>query len=254
MVELIISAVIVLVIMFLFTFSMFKNIIRRIGDNSKKYFIDKLQDYNYIIEEKERELEILKSEIKDINKVKLNNTKEKQEDNEQEDEEKLLDIPFPEYREDTFFYNYKQLKRKFDIDVEKILKEFIKTHNNSKDKKIYEILENFKNNFNQESIYECLTLSSEEQLQLVEEIIDEEEQKIIGLDEISKKEKNFNILKLMEYIDKKMEEIDPTIYVYIGSHNYSYDYLGENIKTEFYKNMSEGIIIKYRDKIYDYSI
>jgi len=69
MVELIISAVIVLVIMFLFTFSMFKNIIRRIGDNSKKYFIDKLQDYNYIIEEKEKELEILKSEIKDLNKV-----------------------------------------------------------------------------------------------------------------------------------------------------------------------------------------
>jgi len=78
MVELIISAVIVLVIMFLFTFSMFKNIIRRIGDNSKKYFIDKLQDYNYIIEEKEKELEILKSEIKDLNKVKVNNTKEKQ--------------------------------------------------------------------------------------------------------------------------------------------------------------------------------
>ena len=34
----------------------------------------------------------------------------------------------------------------------------------------------------------------------------------------------------------------------------NYDDLDERIKTKFYKNMSEGIIIYYKGKIYDYSI
>ena len=67
-------------------------------------------------------------------------------------------------------------------------------------------------------------------------------------------EKDFNVEKLVEYIDKRMEQIDPTICIYTNVLDKKYDEIDSNIVMKEYKNMSEGIIIKYRNKIYDYSI
>ena len=51
-----------------------------------------------------------------------------------------------------------------------------------------------------------------------------------------------------------MKKTDPTIYVYVGQEDLNYNYLGKNVKTRFYKNMSEGVIIHFKGKMYDYSI
>ena len=51
-----------------------------------------------------------------------------------------------------------------------------------------------------------------------------------------------------------MEQINPTICIYTNVLDKKYEELDKNIITKEYCNMSEGIIIKYRNKIYDYSI
>ena len=61
MVELIVSAVILIIIMLVFVFFLFKNILKRMDDNAKRYFVNKMQDYDYIIEEKRTELNNLKT-------------------------------------------------------------------------------------------------------------------------------------------------------------------------------------------------
>ena len=67
--------------------------------------------------------------------------------------------------------------------------------------------------------------------------------------------KNFNVLEMLDKIKERMDKISPTIYVYVsGDSNKNYDYLSSKIKTQLYKNMSKGIIIEYKDKLYDYSI
>ena len=64
----------------------------------------------------------------------------------------------------------------------------------------------------------------------------------------------FNIETILKYIDDRMEKIDPTIYIYTNVLDKKYEELDKNIVNKQYNNMSEGIIIKYRNKIYDYSI
>ena len=60
--------------------------------------------------------------------------------------------------------------------------------------------------------------------------------------------------RVIKYIDDRTEEIDPTVYIYTNVLDKKYEDIDKNIVNKQYNNMSEGIIIKYRNKIYDYSI
>ena len=59
---------------------------------------------------------------------------------------------------------------------------------------------------------------------------------------------------LIKYLYDRKEKIDPTIYIYTNVLEKKYEAMDSNIVNKQYNNMSEGIIIKYRNKIYDYSI
>ena len=280
MIEVMLPTIIIVIIMISFSFYIYKNIIKRINNKVKTYFIEKLQEYNYLIDEKEEELEKLRAVI--IEETKLKKLKEQSEDIQKQEvfpetifsseiekklkemklfkkamrekEQIVYDIPTPRLREDSFFKNYKELKKKFKIDNEKTIKKFIEEHKSTEeDLKIYEILVNFRKQFAAETIYKMLTLSQEDQYKIVSEVVKPEENKIL---QIEKRFKNnrLNILKLLKIVEEKIKKNDPIIYVYVGNDSLNYDNLGENIKTRYYKNMSEGVIIHYKGKMYDYSI
>ena len=61
-------------------------------------------------------------------------------------------------------------------------------------------------------------------------------------------------MELFKKIDKMILEIDPTINVYVSKYDKNYDYIDPYVKTKHYSNMSEGIIIEYKGKRYDFSI
>ena len=252
--ELIIPAVVIVLIMFIFTFFMFKNLVKRINNSTKKYFLDKLQDFDYIIAEKEKEIEILSEQIKRLNEAKQNGENGEVieiPEIKKVDEKIIYDIPTPEFRETGFFKNYKGLNKEFDVDEEKILKDFIKVHEKD-DTTEYKELSAFTKLFTQNAIYESLTLTPEEQLVLVESLLNEKNKKYV--EPIVKTIKNFNVLEMLDKIKERMDKISPTIYVYVGGDNKNYDYLSSKVKTKLFKNMSKGIIIEYKDKLYDYSI
>ena len=283
MIELILPTIIIVIIMIGFSFFIFKNIIKRVNHKVKVYFIEKLQEYNYLIDEKEEELEKLRTVVVEqskLQKLKELNEMPKQEDTEEtytetifssEIEKKLkemkkfkkrmkekeqisYDIPTPQLREDTFFNNYKELKKKFKFDNEKTIKEFMEKHKSTEsDLKKYRTLVNFRKQFTPETIYELLTLSEEDQYKIVSEVTKPEENKLIQLDK-NFKNKKLDVLKLIKIVEEKIKKNDPIIYVYVGSESLNYNNLGKNIKTRYYKNMSEGVIIHYKGKMYDYSI
>lgn len=283
MIELILPAIIMIAIMIGFSFFIFKNVIKRINNSAKKYFIEKLQEYNYLIEEKEEELqklrEITEKQIKLKKIASESNNKEntgieveefftteieeklkkmrkfKVQEKEKKYREMTYNIPNPQYREESFFKNYKELKKKFKVNNEEIIKEFIeKSKKHPEDAKKYKILANFRKQFKENVIYECLTLTSEEQYTLIKEVITAEENKILQFEKNFKNASRFNVTKLISFVEDKMKQCDPTVYVYVGQEDLNYNYLGENVKTRFYKNMSEGVIIHYKGKMYDYSI
>ena len=70
MVRLIVAAIILIVIMLVFVFILFKNIMKSINENAKKYFVNKLHDYDYILEEKQKKLEEVRTEINSLKEHK----------------------------------------------------------------------------------------------------------------------------------------------------------------------------------------
>lgn len=277
MTSLVIAAVILIVIMLAFIFILFKNIIRRMDDNAKKYFVNKMQGYDYILEEKQEKLEKIKAEITQLEETNKNilkttddeefNKEMHKSENYQKKYEKDEDIPLrretneqinynlnvPDYRETQFFNNYKEVRQAFTINNEKIIKDFIAKHKNLKEEKEYRALKKLRGKFDQDTIYGCLTLDKKSQKELLEEALTATEKKLVKLKELSESP-NFSVETLVKYIDDRAEEIDPTIYIYTNVLDKKYENIDKNIVNRQYNNMSEGIIIKYRNKIYDYSI
>lgn len=269
MLELIVPAVVVMVVIVIFVVSVFDNIIKKINFNAKQYFVDKLQDYNDMIDSKKGELEELNKQIEEIRKKELlededsnilesfslgtrTKTAMQKKLASKQEEETVYDISSPEYREESFFNNYRNIKQQFDIDNEKVIKDFIVNYTNSKDVKEYQTLKKFRDYFDADTTYDCLTLTTEEQYNLIQSVTKKKEKQILKLEDYN--EKNFNLIKLLEYTDNRMKEIDPNVYVYVGNKNISYDYIANIVKTKIYKNMIEGVVISYRGQIYDYSI
>lgn len=278
MIELSISSVIIIAIMILFTFFILKNCVKRINDSVKKYFIDKMQDFNYIIEEKEKELEDLRKQISEAKySIKTASIIEQKSHNLVEQENVLEDDEYvnnynykqkpkaeepvnynfstPQYKEANFFSNYKFLNNKFEVNNIETINKFVENIKvNQKTDSKYETLKELRLQFSKDIVYQCLTLENSEQYKLIEEVIDKEQDKIINFKNQFKNPNKFKITEFIEHIDNLVENYDPTIYIYVGMKDLTYDYINENIKTLFYKNMSQGIIIKYKGKIYDYSI
>lgn len=259
MIELIVVAVILIVIMLAFIFILFKNIMKSMNENAKKYFVNKLQDYDYILEEKQTKLEKIRAEILEFEQHKniLENTDEVQE-NIPKVEEKIKDVKYdlktPEFRETQFFNNYKEIKKIFTIDNEKIIKDFIQEHRNNKEDREYKALKKLREKFDQEAVYGCLTLNSADQIKILDEVLTATEKKLVKFQEMTKENKKFSIKMLIDFIEHRIEILEPTIYIYTNGLEKRYDLIDNNIVMKQYNNMSEGIIIKYKNKIYDYSI
>ena len=259
MIELIVVAVVLIIIMLVFVFILFKNILKSMNENAKKYFVNKLQDYDYILEEKQTKLEKIREEINEFEEHKniLDNTEEVEmkvkSKIEEQPKEIKYDLKTPEYRETQFFNNYKEVKKIFSVDNERIIKEFIDEHKNEKENKEYKALKKIREKFDQDAIYGCLTLKPYDQIQILDEVLTATEKKLIKFNEI-KDDNKFNIKNFIKSIEQRMENLEPTIYIYTNGLDKRYDLIDNNIIMKQYNNMSEGIIIKYRNKIYDYSI
>ena len=69
-----------------------------------------------------------------------------------------------------------------------------------------------------------------------------------------KTEKNTSIYNFLNYLDYQLQSQSPFIYVLVGNKQENYDYLSDKVKTIYDEKIYKGIKIKYRNKIYDYSI
>lgn len=274
MIKYILPTLIMESLMVVFTVFVFDNLGKKINEMIKKYFLEKLQDYNYMIDEKEAELEKLRKEVEknkellaqmdQMPKVEFSNQIEKnlkqmrsfKKGQNKIRENAIISMPNPEYRDKDFFSNYKKLKTDFRVNVENTIKEFIKKNQEStSDLKTFEVIKNLRNKLNEDVIYESLVLTNIEQYNIFESGLTEKEKKLLDFSNTYPEKRKFSVLNLKKQVDTLYKQYDPSIYIYvpIGTTN-DYTTLDSNIVQEEYKNISEGVIIKYKGKIYDYSI
>ena len=230
-------------------FFVLKSTVKKINSQTKLYFVDKAQEYDYMINEKIDKLTKINQELKEkeINKEETN---ESINQNNYEFDYKIIDLlNKTKYQDKNIFELNKMIDEKFDIDYVGLLKDFL---NNVHDDGTYKFVTNLRNKFNSKIIYDLKILSDEDQVEFLNKNLKEEEKQIYkAYLTINKKH---NLDSFIDYLNELVDLNNPNITVYVGSKTENYDYLSEHIKTVYSKDIYKGIKIIYRNKIYDYSL
>lgn len=249
MVLIFIGAYIALAILVYLMFRVLKKSVNSIGDQSKTYYIDKLDEYDEIINQKEEKINTLNEEIKN-KKVEVESIKNDIAESSVDFDVDIIGVlASAKYRDKSLFEIEKIVDEEFSYDFEKIISEFIKQSNEAKD---YDFCKKLRRKFSSKSIYEYNLLTKMELEEKLDQVLNEKEKKILST--YRKTHKKFSLDEFVNYLDELVALNDPKIIVYVGNKNENYDHLSKLVKTKVDKNIYRGIKISYRGKIYDYSL
>ena len=251
---------VVLIILFIFIilligmmYFFLKRIVERINKVSKEYYLDKVQVFDSLINEKEKKLNELNGEIEKKNKAVEEEKSEKEvvvaEKNVSSEYD--LNIKKIDYQDETILQQMKAVEKKFSFDEEALIKEFIRKKVKSCDFTKYNELKKIKAKLSSEFCYELSTKSAKEQESYLRELFEGHPEIV---DKYREKNKKVNIISFRPYLDKLVLEEDPFVYVYVSDEKKNYDYLSDNIVTIHDNKIYRGVMIKYKNKMYDFCI
>ena len=249
MIVLLCIAILIITVLVVLMFFVLKSTVKKINSQTKLYFVDKAQEYDYMIDEKLEKLSKINQELKEkeLNKEEDNNSINS---NNYEFDYKIIDLlNKTKYQDKNIFELNKMIDDKFDIDYVGLLKEFLK---NIKDDGTYKFVTNLRNKFNSDIIYKLKVLTEEEQIELLNKNLNETEKEIYKA--YLKINKKHNLDSFIDYLNELVDLNNPNITVYVGNKTENYDHLSGYIKTVYSKDIYKGIKIIYKNKIYDYSL
>lgn len=230
-------------------FLILKNAVTKISDQTKAYFVDKLQAYDYLINEKEEKLNEINKQIKE----KELGIEEDNKDNENKSYEfdyNIIDLfNATKYQDSSLFELNKLIEKEFNFDYVKIIKTFV---NNVKDYNKYNFCVDLKNKIDSDMLYNISILGEEERKDYLKEKLTKEEYKIYEI--FMETMDNNSPEAFVEYLDQLVNLNNPNIIVLVGNENENYDYISDYVNTKVSKDIYRGIKIIYRDKIYDFSL
>lgn len=225
-----------------------KNAVKTIDDKSKSYFVDKLKEYDYLIDEKEKRLSQLESEL-EKRKNGLKDNKESASRASYDFDSSIIDLlTETSYLDKNIFEINKKIEEKFIINYEDLIKDFI---SNIKGDNKYDFCQNLRNKFNPEEIYKIEIMLDEEREEYLKEFLSGEEYKVY---EIFISSNKFNMEDFIDYLNRLIELNDPTVTVLVPSKNINFDHIDNKVKTKVSDNIYRGIKILYRNKVYDFSL
>ncbi|MDD6272457.1 MAG: hypothetical protein PUA90_02920 [bacterium] len=251
----IIIAIIVVVILLCILVILFAATSRRVNVLVRNIFVDKLQEYDFLIDNKEKKIDDLNNTI---DKRKKSYFKLEEEINElgkkKIDKEEIVvtDVVLPDqadFEDGNILTGYKKIKEGFNFKAEEIINKFIKEK--YREDKNYNIYTKIRSYFDYNSVYKIMTYQSEEQKIIVNGLLTKNEKKLLNnlLDV-----KKFNIIKFLDKLDNLIMKSNPEVLIYVGDENKNYNYINSNIKTIYDKEITEGFKIIYKGVVYDYSI
>lgn len=238
---------IVICLLVFFMYKILKKTVDRVNEQTKSYFVDKLQVYDELIDEKESKLneinEKLESKRAELEKLSDTNSKKNY-----TFDKSIIDIMADaDYKENYFNEMQKKIDNDFDFDYEKIILDFIEK--NVDDKKYFTCV-NIKNKFDSKLIYKIKSQIDLE-TSILEHLQDDEKQIFF---EFKKHNKVKKIEDFLNYVDELLSITSPYIEVQVASSKQNYDHLSKYIKTVVNDSIYKGIKIIYKNKVYDFSL
>ena len=239
-------ALVVLLILVIITFLFFKRIVNKVNEQAKLYFTLKLQEYDELVKEKEEKLRKIKEDTD--NKEKSTEIKE--------DISKtsvvVLEDNKRKYQVDDLLKTVKKVEDRFKIDNEKILKQFLNNKPTKEELVRFNHLEKMKNEIIKMGVYNIVTSTDEN---LLNELFDKLRMVDVDIvDAFALNTTNPTVEDFLNYLENELNKCDPHIYVEVGDKNVNFDYLSDRIVTEYNEKIYKGIMVIYRNKMYDYSL
>lgn len=155
------------------------------------------------------------------------------------------------YKNSEFKDDYKSLKESMSFDKEKVLKKIISENDN--EKSYGTVATELANDISFDVIFDLNTLSPIDQEKALRSSFNNEQIKL--LDEyISQKSAQFNCVDFFDYVKQIAHQEDPSFYVKTGWKNENFDKVSNDVVTIHDENITEGIKIVHKDKLYDYSV
>ncbi len=230
-------------------FIILKNTVKKINSQTKLYFVDKIQEYDYMIDDKLNKLNEINESIKE-KELKREEQDTSTNSNQYDFDYQIIDLlNKTEYQNKNIFELNKEIDEKFKIDYVSLLKNFLE---NKEDNGSYQFYLDLKNKFTSQEVYKLKSMLPEEQEEYLKKFLTDKEYKVF--EEYKKLDSKGNIDGLIDYINELMDSNSPFILVYVGSQSENYDYLSKYIKTVYSKDIYRGIKIIYQKNIYDYSL
>ena len=225
-----------------------KNAVKEVDQKSKSYFVDKLQEYDYLIDEKEKKLSELESELLK-RKNGLNDNSLSESEHKYDFDTSIIDLlTETNYLDKNIFELNKKIEQKFIINYEDLIKDFL---SNIKGDNRYDFCVKLRNKFTPDEIYNIELMLPEERNAYLKKTLSEEEYKVYEIYLASNK---FNMEDFIDYLNRLIELNDPTVVVLVPNDKVNYDYIDKNIKTKVSDGIYKGIKILYRNKVYDFSL
>lgn len=223
-------------------FSLNKRMANKISEQSKEYFALKLQEFDDLVDEKAKLLNQVDEE--EMSKtLELNAVKEKI----------IVTSSSVEYEIDDIFDKMKYINNKMNFSNENIVNMFIKevSHNADNDERHMEVT-NLHKAIKDYGEYEIIIV--DERL-ILKQLINQNTKYLS--DELLNFLENidYEILNnFLIHLENLLIEYDDTIYVEVGDEKASFDHLNKRIKTIYNERIYKGIKIRYKNKVYDYSL
>jgi len=234
----------------------FASTTKRVNVLIKNLFVDKLQEYDYLIDDKEKKIDELNTTIDKKKKsyIKLEQELDELKKNKGTKEEIVVEteVALPsnaDFEDGNILTGYKKIKENFDFDAENIIKDFVTKE--VKDNENYTTYLTIRSYFNYDNVYKIMTYQANEQRIILKELLSSEEYALVS-DIISAK--RFNIVRFISKLDDILLKTNPEIKIYIGTKDCDFSYINKNIKTIYDEKITEGFKIIYKGIVYDYSI
>ena len=249
MIYLFIISCVLIGILILVMFLILKNAVTKISNQTKAYFVDKLQAYDYLINEKEERLNEINKQIKD-KELGLKEDNKANDKDSYDFDYNIIDL-FNEtkYQDSSLFELNKQIEREFNFDYEKIIEKFVSY---VRDTNTYSFCVNLRKKIDSDMVYDLSILNTLERREFLKEKLSEDEYKIYEIFEDTMD--NTSPEAFVEYLDQLVSLNNPNILVLVGNENENYDYISDYVDTRVSKDIYKGIKIIYKDKIYDFSL
>ena len=231
-------------------FLVLRRTVRIVNDQTKSYFVNKLQGYDDLIQDKENKLNEIDELIKDKEKGLKEETRDTKVVNGYTFDTDVINLyNNAGYQNNSLIELNKKIDENFVVNYEELVKDFLTLCD---DKKDYDFCLRLRDKFRSDKIYLYKSMLPNEREETYKEILNNEEYMVYETFKLMTNENTVD--NFVDYLDQLVDLNNPKVLILVGNKNENYNHLSDYIETKYSDKIYRGIKIIYRGKIYDFSL